>query len=99
MEKEDYLKKLDEFFKNAHPSWLFVKNTVKKFIDECCKDPQQKSYIVSVSNEEKNLYFDNNPVISISVLRNTLKEIGIKCKEKVLFNFSDSFIKIETELE
>ena len=99
MGKEDSLKKLDELFKNAHPSWLFIKDTVNKFIEEYCKNPQQGSYIVNISNEERHLYFDNNPVESIVVLKRTLQESGIKCKEKVVFNFSDSFIRIETDIE
>jgi len=99
MEKKDYLKKLDEFFKNAHPSWLFIKDTANKFIEEYCKNSKLGVYTVNVSNEEKRLYFDNNLVEIIFVLKKTLQEAGIKCKEKVLFNFSDSFIKIETEVE
>lgn len=85
--KNDLLNRLNEYFKDAHESWLPIKRIVERVIEEYSNNVDRCEIVA----QDYLIYYDETDQQPVTLLFNSIHKIGIKVK-KLCLNIKETTI-------
>ena len=85
MAANESLKKLDDFFKDVHPSWFFIKNVCIKIIDTYKGEFNEKQYTLEISKTEADEIGSENPHVQDLFVDAMRESCGVKVDSLGIF--------------